>query len=269
MTKAPYLGMAKRPRVLCRFCDQRGPRSREHVWPDWIGNRLPERGWTTIVGWSGIETFTEKRIAFTSRLPDVCETCNGGWMRDIEEAVREILAPMMFGAEPTTISPDQQSAIADWVYVRALILQAAADAAGRTHRLDVPAHWYHELAREHGVRAGSHTWIGALTLPNADLRTALHRSATLAFVPPTPADPWLDGYYATFNVGYLIVRILVLARGMPNNGLATTRGFGPSVLIPIWPVDVRPVHWPPRFLSIEEYGRLLGTPPVVGAIVST
>lgn len=165
--------MPSRPKVVCRFCGRRGLRSREHIWPDWIGKRLPVRGSTTIVAWNRDRLPTaQKRIAFTSRLADVCEDCNTGWMRDIEEAARSVVTPMIFDAQPTEVPPDQQMVVASWVYLRSLVLQAAADAVQTHRRSEQPAdqptlarHWYEELARDRRPRSTCQIWLGALALP--------------------------------------------------------------------------------------------------------
>jgi hypothetical protein len=93
----------------------------EHVWPDWLKNYVPktlskhtsltEEIYTdyrnsSVKGWSGDPQ--------SRRLPVVCERCNQGWMKDLQDAVKPILVPLL-DAKPTLIGQYNQKLLAAWI----------------------------------------------------------------------------------------------------------------------------------------------------------
>src|SRR5229473_1855255 len=117
--------------VHCIFCDTDGQRSDEHIWPDWIGKRLPLRGKVSLRRLRPDGTWERRNaIAFTSRITEVCLGCNGGWMKDIEDNVIPVAEPMIFGMKKVRLDHQDQQKLAAWVYLRTLVVQRAADPNG-------------------------------------------------------------------------------------------------------------------------------------------
>lgn len=73
---------------FCVFCGTK-PTNIEHVWPKWIGRYL---GRTRTRFLTRTSTGTDRRFdgfSYTDRAKVVCEkTCNGGWMKALEEPYR-------------------------------------------------------------------------------------------------------------------------------------------------------------------------------------
>lgn len=59
-----------------------------------------------------------------------------------------------------------------------------------------------------------------------------------------------------------------LLGGGGSRGLAFTPNFGPSSLAPIFPVNLKPIAWPPRTLGLDEFLGLMNALPVMGVIQS-
>jgi hypothetical protein len=84
------------------FCGQdlSGQRAREHVFPQWLLRDfdLVEAG-VAPLHMSTEFTFVSRRLHKLSGLVEghICETCNGGWMSDLEGEARSILGPLIAG----------------------------------------------------------------------------------------------------------------------------------------------------------------------------
>jgi hypothetical protein len=196
-------------------------------------------------------------------------------MRDIGEAARPIVSQMIFETKPVDLDPTEQMRVADWIYLRCLVLQAAADRASalsaraaRTtpDRAQLPVHWYRDLAADHRTRSTCRIAISGLAPPNNDLRTALFRCSELDSWRDLPSDATPEGYHATFNIGHLVMSVFLfthLAEGGRMFGLASHPGFG-SMLTSIFPPSFKTVQWPATVLSSDQYSRLIETTPVAG-----
>lgn len=267
--------MPTRPTITCTFCGKDGPQSQEHIWPNWLANRLPAQGECTVFGWSPDQGqfVKQSRRAFTDLLPDVCEPCNTGWMRRIEEGARRILEPMIFAPGYVIVLPvSKQRAIARWVYLRAFVLQAAADFGGKSRtpeaRLSIPEHWYRDLARDHRPRDQCRISLGSCALPNNDLRTAIFRAGQLDARAHLPRNVQPESHHAIFNIGYLVMTIFMythLAEAGREFGLAHYPGFQ-GHLVDIFPANLKPVRWPPSVMDFNMFQRLVQSVPVAGIV---
>lgn len=117
----------------CPFCGNAASRNKEHVWAQWMrkhpaaqqllkqssGRRL-ERPHTAIrVGESGAYEFDEGQMQRVAELlphvqVDVCRSCNGGWMKGLEDKVKELLAPWSRVGWPVRLRPQDQTLLATW-----------------------------------------------------------------------------------------------------------------------------------------------------------
>ena len=112
----------------CVFCRQTGQKiSGEHVFPDWIRRASDDqKAGATYFRRKGDGTVeTWRQVAYTTKVNDVCERCNTGWMSTIEAAVSDRVAPMIFEGARVTIAADDLRTVATWVTLRALVIQLA------------------------------------------------------------------------------------------------------------------------------------------------
>lgn len=119
--------------VICAFCGERGIRTDEHVWAQWMRDRAGARA--LLEGSTGerieleraaIEVDGEGRfqeLHLPSRraaalLPhvkvDVCATCNSGWMSSLESDVKALLAGYRVAGFPVRLGREEQRLLATW-----------------------------------------------------------------------------------------------------------------------------------------------------------
>jgi hypothetical protein len=118
----------------CVFCGDDSRRlTDEHVFADWISEFFqvvygkPLGGVAQLVNAEGgITQYT--MIPFQQVVKIVCEKCNTGWMRRLEDGVQAVLKRMMLG-QPTRLRPETQMKLATWAVKTALVLDHLQPAA--------------------------------------------------------------------------------------------------------------------------------------------
>ncbi len=90
------------------FCENT-PVTLEHVWPDWVRrNVFPDEGprrHVAAVNDEPIREWTAPPATLKAKI--VCESCNSGWMSDIEKHVAPLLTPMANGEAVKLLAEDQ------------------------------------------------------------------------------------------------------------------------------------------------------------------
>src|SRR5258708_7631289 len=96
----------------CLFCSETDL-TREHVWPDWIcKDPLLRMNYATLHRDRIANTaYRTIKNSLTRKCLCVCKGCNGGRMKDIEDATKPILQPMIHGNHPSSLSRDTQKAL--------------------------------------------------------------------------------------------------------------------------------------------------------------
>ena len=114
---------SKPTRKKCAFCQRDDQKiSNEHAWPNWILSCLPNPQIT-------VEFHRNEKLVGQWRpkdstgvtVNDFCKPCNEGWMHDIEEAVRPFLGPLITAPSDATLTPQQLTILATWVYKTVLV----------------------------------------------------------------------------------------------------------------------------------------------------
>ena len=117
----------------CVFCEGT-PLTREHVYPQWLAaslpDQLPYRGQRTSVVYLPEDSdfimpnvFREVGQEFTQTVVKrTCESCNSGWMNDLERQVRKTLTMMIQGNAFVATMEDSES-LATWVAKTCLMAQ--------------------------------------------------------------------------------------------------------------------------------------------------
>jgi hypothetical protein len=116
----------------CLFCgDTDARRTREHVFPRWLLRDfdLAEDGVAPLHMSSDFKLLSRR----LHRLADlvegrVCETCNNGWMSDLEVEVQPILGPLIAGtAELDQLTRSERLTLARWTVKTAYMLNWSAN----------------------------------------------------------------------------------------------------------------------------------------------
>ena len=102
----------------CIFCENKAD-SGEHGWPRWTLTRLGfEGGVYGSVDGIPYADLHQRHV----KVRCVCEDCNTGWMKGIEDAVIPTVGAMMLD-EPRTLDNPQQWLIAQWVIKTAMVFE--------------------------------------------------------------------------------------------------------------------------------------------------
>lgn len=136
------------------FCGNRGQMTKEHAWPQWLGRRIPvepvqysynsgfARTSETALTELANESVVKQGSVLTSRIREVCATCNNGWMSRLEEEVRPHLEKLWAPGYPLGLTVLDEEAVATtaawatktaWVRERAAQHENTADSATRLH----------------------------------------------------------------------------------------------------------------------------------------
>lgn len=224
---------------VCVFCGG-SPTTNEHVLPKWIrkflpgGNRIvhewrapgeeePSRRWVTDL------------VDFKARV--VCETCNTGWMADLEERAEPFLGSMIRG-NGRTLYADGKATVAFWALKTTLVLDAANPSA-RT----IPDDDYAALYRTQEVLPNTSAWMGANDFGAGAFAEA--RGLSL-----TDNEKLRPGYGATINVGHLVLEVARI-EGEEGKILKIGRELAPA-LRRFWPRE-DPAKFPPTtVLNMQE-----------------
>ncbi len=125
----------------CIFCGEpfgAGRKSsREHIWPEWMHELLPEqapamltRG-STGTGLPNLEQLPMGGLLQKKVKPRVvCQPCNNGWMSELETATKPILRPLILG-EGKRLTRARQRTLAEWFCLKNMVLAYSAPEGAR------------------------------------------------------------------------------------------------------------------------------------------
>lgn len=225
------------PVKRCAFCPNKAD-SREHAWQDWALRRLV-RPSGRLYGEINREPVAVDPLQKAIRLKCVCRDCNGGWMKDIEDAALPALSMMMRDIS-IPLDADQQSQIARWGVLRAMVWEFVARAGRPLFYLDEQR----QALRIAGVVPQfTSVWVarysGRATLftQGTDIRDAVSQTG--------PVD--VRGYVTTLAYGYLAMQVLSMwLQGHTGKNIEAHPKPGPWVNATgrMWPV-AHTRSWPP------------------------
>lgn len=233
--------MAKSP-GLCIFCDKPGRLTKQHVWPKWLKKyNLPEdTHHYQVTAEANYRNPTDikssaKRLQGHSgarRFRKVCRTCNGGWIRQIEESVTPFVLAMMDG-NFVTLSRDEQRRLSVWLALVAIMSEFTDP---RT--MAIPPEHRHWLKQRIEPAAGWMVWIGRYSGSNWRQHVLRHYGMQLE---PSPDEnvqaPICDTQTTTLVIGQLCAHIF------SSTNFTDFPGYEGQTLIPIWPLNVGTITW--------------------------
>lgn len=146
----------------CMFCGSTDELTREHIFADWYSKYRGEK-----IGdaqqYELLVTNTDRKTGVRSiqeipkfqgnirqsKLKAVCKSCNTGWMSDLQELAKPILAPLTSGII-RPLGPTEQDVLAVWATMTAMVVSGAAywfspapkeDRHILSHTLHIPQRW--------------------------------------------------------------------------------------------------------------------------------
>jgi hypothetical protein len=233
----------------CKFCGI-GKVTKEHVIPQSWGSILDgglsdvpghtlwyvHRVYDPVGSGENVTLTDEKRAktpAFISR--NFCKGCQGGWMRQLDEAVLG-LVPRLTPTTSVRLDVEQQRALARWA-AKTMMVYLTKETDERQREFGVVAD-FRRFGENRGPLPGTHVWIGVRRHDDPGWFRSF--SAPLR----TRTGDTCDAYGAVLTVGHLATVTIVPA----SAELAiSVHGDDAAAMKPIWPVQVKPVQWPPLF----------------------
>jgi hypothetical protein len=117
----------------CIFCDG-SPVSREHVLPEWFRKMVnidePRPGSVTHHTPGNPTEIDFEAIPVSRTAKVVCESCNNGWMSQLEAKAAVILTPLLQG-QSGQLSEDDLAVLAQWAFKTAYVIDAASQVRER------------------------------------------------------------------------------------------------------------------------------------------
>ena len=228
-------------RVECFFCGRYDTRGLEHVFADtWL--REFQAGQERIVidrHEFGTDTLENTRThTFDSFLcGDVCEKCNSGWMRSLEDTVKPWIRGITSKADLSALQdPIRQMPFSRWALKTACVIDRLGGLS------QIPADIPRQLTESRGLPSNVHVLIGWHPSEYRSLFSLNQRSTWITYplepaveVPALPGEGW-------FKVAFSIEQLMVLVVGVPSRDLQLVIGTG--IHVPIWPetkIDLH--HW--------------------------
>lgn len=245
----------------CVFCGDDSRRlTDEHVFGDWVSRfyetQAPPGGFNgkaQIFDDAGnLKEFAA--IPFQQVVKVPCETCNTGWMRNLEDGVIPFMKPMLVG-EQVRLRPPRQKLLATWCIKTALVMDHLHPRA----RV-VPDSYYYELYRYKQPLATAFVNIGYRREMDKDqngdlLGTIIKQQLPNVAVAPEIAaevqamtDEGRRIYSITFAIGHFVAQ--VIGHDLPARVEIST---GDAPVRRIWPTSPRFV-WPPDSRAVDDIG---------------
>jgi hypothetical protein len=250
--------------IDCIFCgDTNVPSSGEDVFPIWLQRKLhhyarslhPDepplyvsygyddpRGFQTDIaertpgGHATSKEVTGER-ATVRKLPEVCVTCNGGWMGRLEEAAKRLM-PGLIEGKPKLLAPFDQLILATWVVKTCLTYDASREpryisneaGSSRFYSLGYPL----PLAQVSIGHDPNHVMEGALVHA---------RQQVMGSHPSLVTN--LEAVRFAFQFDRLLFEAIInVAEDLPEDGIGISVPENPPYFERMWPPTRRPLIWP-------------------------
>jgi hypothetical protein len=229
----------------CLFCGVNPSGSHEHTVSDWIyrfwqdhieevGNvRLP-----VSTSLSNAISGLEKTFGGASQVKDFCETCNKGWMSNLENEASALLKPMMFGQSLLNLSPRDRALLARWAFLKVLVVNRVE----KTYL--IPKSRYEGFYKTRNLESAE---VHLMASETAD--TAVFR------LNPVGTSDWgivsLFGFRGLIRLGHVVLYVLgneFTRANVESLPFLTTEGLA----IQLWPQTFGNTLWPTRSLINDE-----------------
>ncbi|TDD55429.1 hypothetical protein E1263_26115 [Kribbella antibiotica] len=211
--------------VDCPFCGQRGVKTKEHVWAQWLHETAGAQA--LLDGTHGERIAREHRVfrkdqqgryraeaetpgPYAKWLPnltvDVCRDCNGGWMSRLESDAKAILAPFIFSGTTTRLSAEDLRTLTIWA-TKSWMAYALTVALQQNPFTEAE---YRGMAESAQPLGRSQVWLLHSTEPRAQV--AMGITSTLhSFEPPDLEKTPNNTAYAYLAVAGVVMALLLLS----------------------------------------------------------
>jgi hypothetical protein len=259
VVKSKHKGaMHVRHQKPCIFCGRSGNKSKEHFYPDWLSEFIVTDGIHNTATTITQRGYAPKVLAARSRRQGhlitkkfrvVCESCNNGWMSQIESAVKPILVAGIHGVE-LNLDREQQRNLATWVCLKAMVCEHSNPGTASTPFVD-----RHAFYIDRFIPGYFRIYFGAHSTSSV---AWLYRHSATISLSKSPSPPLLDGLQrnvqtTTFILGRFLFH--VLAARVDGFGLDTVLTY--PGLTGLWPAGADEIHTSNlRFLNAKQLSQI-------------
>jgi hypothetical protein len=199
-----------------------------------------------------------RRLPFREDARIVCETCNGGWMSDLEKATQPVLERPI-RREASTFGTPHQTILATWALKTALVFQASQNV-----RI-APAEHFSHLRQHRTPPRQVAVWLGSHYRARSDPANSVFLQRPLSFesldgkLDPDHIQDQPFGYLNFLAVGG--VSFVILGHRCSNGVDLEYEGPLADALIRIWPHRTPVVPWPPEYMMDQDLVQMLTLAP--------
>ena len=207
------------------------------------------------IGTDAADRHEWRRRPFREQSRVTCETCDTGWMSDLETEASSLLERPI-SRIATQFDHGQQMVLATWAVQTCLLLQAS-----QTDEPIAPGSHFAELRVNQRPPSQVAVWLAAHYRARTD-------AANSVFVQrPLRLEPLDDQLLPRGEFGYLNflavggVAFAVVGHRYRNRTDISYDGSLSEALIKIWPSESEVVWWPPSYMLDREHIDVITLPP--------
>jgi hypothetical protein len=218
----------------CVFCGKDRKLSKEHYFPKWLSAYLPgdQPYWVLEQDRFGEHPFEirrpSKKLEFTVRV--VCETCNNGWMSQMEAQTKPLLEELLTSTTIRPLTKKEQLSIARWATKTAMMIDFTQEEPL------VPEADRRGFGRYRSVPKRAWIWLGACE----ELLPLTMSQTVKAEMEPLEGGKRGVGFFNPIKIGHLIIYFVL----PPQTVEVHLRWHWALGTIKIWPKP-REFFWPP------------------------
>lgn len=241
----------------CIFCDFVGKLTHEHIRPDWLKGYLPKtkvnyEAGNVIVNRHGMpDKVASKTVGgdpLSRRVKCVCEECNTGWMKDLQDAAKPIVVPMLTG-ERVVLNRRDQRTLASWISMSVMCSERGKDQMPAISQDDRDILFEYRLP----PKANWRIWLGHYRPDRSptqwDHRALLISKAKEVDQAAFAASPTYNTQSTTYSVGELFIH--AVSSDWPTC-VRKYKIFPRGLLVELWPPNGTPVIWPPDHILTDD-----------------
>jgi hypothetical protein len=169
-----------------------------------------------------------EHVHMIARRMSVCETCNNGWMSDMETGVSALLDPEALNGRPLDLN--EQTLLATWTMKTMLTMDAAQSP---DHRL-VPFEIARRFGRDRQLPDGTQIWMASYTGGDDEIPAFAGLGIDLDDRQDARRG-WRDIAVVTFVVGPFVFQVFSAIRTL-GSALKPTFPSGPRIAR-LWPIE--------------------------------
>jgi hypothetical protein len=256
--------MSKPPRP-CVYCGRTGKRSREHIIADWVTKVIPQppqyRSWaydTTgniqvgrSLSYARDPEFSEGALG-QRKLFRVCEPCNNGWMKRIQDDAKPVLLPLIKGIWEG-LSAEKTKHIANWATITTMNIHASIhEGSGSGVREE-------EFKAFFEAKSPLENWLIYIGRATGGDSLQARYSSFYARAPSSepPTDKARNSQITTLQLEQLIIQVIGMPRGLfPCDAIGYCIDFGVLIISPVWGGEALNWRYLP-FLPMHAVERLI------------